>query len=86
MRKGAGVRRLKGPVHQRLQIGQQTIDIRTDVSRVISDSLNTFKIALASDVREGSSKSGKPGKPLHKAGEALLFSSDDSRELRCSMP
>ena len=55
-----------------------TIDFRTDVARVICDSLNSFKIALASEVKDGG-KSGK--KVLHKAGESLVFSSDDSREL-----
>ena len=54
-----------------------TIDMRTEVSRVICDSLNSFKIALSAELKDG----GKKGKVLHKAGESLVFSTADSQEL-----
>ena len=56
-----------------------TMDMRSDVSRIVCDSLNSFKIVIAAELKDGG-KSGK-GKALHKAGESLAFSTDDSREL-----
>ena len=55
-----------------------TINIRTDVGRINCDTLNTFKVTLSGEVKE--SKGGK-GKTMHKAGDALMFSSEDSKEL-----
>ena len=55
-----------------------TIALRTDASRVICDSLNSFKLTITAELRDGG-RNGK--KVVHKPGEALAFMSDDSREL-----
>ena len=54
-----------------------TLDMRTDVGRVMCTSLNAFTITLSQEIKD----SGKKGKLLHKAGDNLQFSLDDSKEL-----
>ena len=54
--------------------------MRTDVSRIMCDTLSSFKITLQQDIKDGGKKDGK-GKPIHKAGESLSFNSNDSKEI-----
>ena len=57
-----------------------TVDMRADVSRVVCNSMSSFSITLAREVKDAKDKAGK-AKALHKAGESLTFAMDDSKEL-----
>ena len=54
--------------------------MRADVSRVVCNSMGSFSIALARDIRDARDKGGK-AKAMHKAGDNLSFSMEDSKEL-----
>ena len=56
------------------------LDMRADVSRVVCNSMGSFSIALARDIRDARDKGGK-AKAMHKAGDNLSFSMEDSKEL-----
>ena len=53
--------------------------MRTQVSRVVCASMQSFSITLATDIGDG--KKGAKSKALYKAGDAIVFSSEDSKEL-----
>ena len=57
-----------------------TLDMRTHVARVVCASMQSFSITLSTDIADGK-KGAKASKPLYKAGDSLVFSSDDSKEL-----